>query len=281
MEKRGVLTLSLLVSVFFINLVSAYGSYGYFSLGNFINSLNPLEILAYGSVFIILFALVRKGLSRGPFGDSLGRITTTGSIVSAAVSFLIMYLFLYRTNFNIPNAVSGIGVPTDFLYPLFGIIFVLGVLYLIWKISFCKFLMLTGASLFALTFTDWIYEKGIAGTIGFILFVVGLWWCWKRRRRMGGALGSTSGHLLNQWPNNQNQNAQTNQQPNGIPRLIAEARAYRNWADRQSNPAMLRNWAHFIKYLKGRGYGNSEKDICQRINITPKDIQKAVKKYIL
>jgi predicted nucleic acid-binding Zn-ribbon protein len=86
-------------------------------------------------------------------------------------------------------------------------------------------------------------------------------------------------NALPQNPQQAQQQAQ--QQVNGIRRLIIEARAYRQWADQQPNPKMYRNWAHFINYLKGRGYGNNEKEICQRMTVTQKNISDVVKKYIL
>lgn len=66
-----------------------------------------------------------------------------------------------------------------------------------------------------------------------------------------------------------------------LKRLTIEAQAYRQEADRQQNPAMYRNWAHFIGYLKRRGYGKNEREILKRLNLRKKDMRKVVKKYIL
>jgi len=70
------------------------------------------------------------------------------------------------------------------------------------------------------------------------------------------------------------------QTPNQINRIITEAKTYRSWADQQSNPKFHRNWARFIGYLKQRGYGTSEKDICARMGISVQDLINVVNKYI-
>ena len=72
-----------------------------------------------------------------------------------------------------------------------------------------------------------------------------------------------------------------NNNPKKIGILISEAKVFRKWADRQPNPKRVRNWALFIGYLKQKGYGQNEREICVRMNITPQDIQKVVKGYIL
>lgn len=68
--------------------------------------------------------------------------------------------------------------------------------------------------------------------------------------------------------------------PSRIDILIDEAKKFRIWADTQKNPKLYRNWAHFINWLKKRGYGSSESDIMNKLNVTKNDIIHVVGKYI-
>ena len=62
--------------------------------------------------------------------------------------------------------------------------------------------------------------------------------------------------------------------------LISEAKAYRHWADKTDNPKFYRSWAGYLGYLKNRGYGSGEKEICRRLNVTSRDILNVVKRHI-
>ena len=137
MKKRGIFALSLALGIFILNFVSAYGSYGYFSILNFINTIDPLALLAFGSIFIIIFAFVRFGLGRSIFRDPYSNgATTSGSVVAAAITFLIMYYGIYKTNVSITGAFYGLGISSSILYPLFGIIFLIGFIFVMRKIGF-------------------------------------------------------------------------------------------------------------------------------------------------
>jgi len=66
-----------------------------------------------------------------------------------------------------------------------------------------------------------------------------------------------------------------------IRELIAEAKAFRKWADSQNNPKFYKNWANFINWLKKKGYGKNEKEIMDNLILTRENVGNVVKKYIL
>jgi len=182
MKKRGLGYLSLAFGILIINLVSAYGSYGYFGFGSFISSINPLEFGIVAAIFIIFFAIINLALSRSIFRNSPG----LGNVVSAAVAFLIMGT-LYKTGFSFTDIVYNLGFPTDALYPIFWIILITGIIYLWRKIGIGNILVLSAISIGLITvLTDWIYEKGAAGVVVFILAVLGLWLRRRRKKKIGG-----------------------------------------------------------------------------------------------
>jgi len=181
MDKKQKIFISLLFTItFFSNLVSAsyYGGFGYYSIFSFINTANPLELLAFGSIFLILFALIRLGLARSIFKDPLTEgASPTGNIVAAAIAFLIMYYGLYRSNFNLTLTpfFYNIGIPQEILYPLFAVIIIAGTIYFGKKMGMGGVLILGGLIIGIITyFTDWIYEKNTALVIAAFMILVGI-----------------------------------------------------------------------------------------------------------
>jgi hypothetical protein len=169
--------------------------------------------------------------------------------------------------FSLNDLLSQIGFSGDvlpYLLAVFLIVFVLCLWKFKWKALFILGLFLIAISLL----TDLVYEKEIVLIAGIVLVLISLIWFWKAKKK----------------PNPVNPNQSSSNQPqqiNGMQRLIIEAKEYRKEADRQPNPKMYRNWTHFINYLKRRGYGSDEKEICQRIMVSQSDISSVVKKYII
>ncbi len=185
MKKEGlILGLAAAVSILATNLISAYGSYGNFGFTSLINTADPLQMLSFAAVFIIIFALVRIGLGHSLFKNSLtGGITAVGNVVSAAVTFLIIYWGFYQTNFSLAGSLSNVGLSSNILYIILGIIFLVGMIYIIRKTGFGGFLIMFGVTIVAITFfTTWIYEKGAALVIGIILILTGLG-VWRHSRK--------------------------------------------------------------------------------------------------
>ncbi len=129
---------------------------------------------------------------------------------------------------------------------------------------------------------------GLLGSIWLIILGVLLWIMAlivrinKRRKQnpQGPSSSSTSQGPTKAQLRRAERQAHKENRKRGLKRLKVEAKAYRRIADRQDNPKFYRSWTHFIGYLKGRGYGNNESEILQRLGIEKKDMTKAVKKYI-
>jgi len=69
-----------------------------------------------------------------------------------------------------------------------------------------------------------------------------------------------------------------------IPRidiLIKEAKEFRNWTKTQSNPRFYQNWAHYLSWLKRKGYGGSEAEIVNNLNVARKDVIHVVRRHVL
>lgn len=195
MKKEGLILGAVVATgISIMNFVSAYGSYGYFSFTNLINTADPLQILSFGAVFLVIFALIRIGLGRTIFKDSMtGKVTATGNVVSAAITFLIMYWGFYQTNFSLASALSSIGLPSNILYIALGVIFLAGMLYIIKKTGFGGFLIVLGAAIVGVTiFTSWVYEKGAAIAMGVVLLLIGLG-VWRHSRNTITAAGRWAG----------------------------------------------------------------------------------------
>lgn len=69
------------------------------------------------------------------------------------------------------------------------------------------------------------------------------------------------------------------QKEQNINRLTLEARNFKELASKQKNPVFYGSWEMFVNYLKKRGYGSSESDICKRLEIDKKDFVKIFNKY--
>lgn len=187
--KRGLITVLTLVfiSIFLVNFVSAqFGGYG-FSPGNFLNTLDLGEILVFGSIFGIIFGLIFWALSRLPlFRDAYGQPNKViPAVISLGISFLIIYYGFYNNNFNFGGFPSSVGVSSDLLYPLFGLILIGLMIFIIWKINFHLFLMILGLATLGVTlFTDIVYEKGVTLIAGAVLVFLGLMLWIKSRGRL-------------------------------------------------------------------------------------------------
>ena len=182
MEKRGLL---IGLSILFLSSVKAqffgYGSYGSFSISNFINTLDPATVV-YGLLFFIFFTIIFLTLSRlglfktkGPFPwSSSSTNSSAAGVLSFSISALIVY-YLYRSGYNIEYMFYNLGFSGS-LGSIILVLLLIGLAVLIIiKFKLKGFLIMAG-TLMVLTaiFTDLIYEKGIALIIGFVLILIGI-----------------------------------------------------------------------------------------------------------
>jgi hypothetical protein len=227
-----------------------------------LNYINPQDL------FLILIFLISFGL----INFSLSKVFRSSPQLSPVLSLLLsigVAYGIYYSGFDLENLIFSIGIDTEIILIGTLILILIGLIYLLKKIGFNKTLMIFGLCLIGLSFVS--YERTIVLISGVVVFVLGLLF-WMRSKKKQG--------IGNNQPNQQN-NTNIPNPIDGIKRIEAEAKIYRQWADRQQSPKWNRNWAHFIDYLKSRGYGGNENEICMRLNIKSSDIQRAVKKYIL
>ncbi len=165
--QKGKLLFSFTIGLFLISFVSAYyGSYGSFSLSDLLDSIDSSTMIL-GAVFIISFALVNFALVR-VFRDN----KATAGIVAFVVSLLITY-GINRTGFDFEGLFYNVGISEGFLYAVLPFVLLAGVIYLGIRFSFGTTLIGVGFLLIIISFTDFIYEKGIAIFIGVILILIG------------------------------------------------------------------------------------------------------------
>ncbi len=197
-----------------------------------------------------IFLLVSFGVLGLLLSVILNKFPIFQGKTAGIISVLLSIGMTYGINkwFSVNDLFSDIGITGDTtLYLLIAllVVFIISLFVFKWKTLLIFGLLLILMALF----TDLAAEKTIVLIVGIVLVVISLIWGFGHKK-------------LN-------------------PRLVAEAKAYRQFADKQTAPKMLRNWAHFIGYLKQRGYGNNENEIAQRMSVTLKDIQRATKKYII
>ena len=253
MQKGSFLIFFGFVLIGMIGFVSAqyYGGYGYGSFGYF--NLDDSTVLL-GIIFLVSFGLLYYPLSRF-FRDN----TIIAAVITFALSFGITW-WVYRSGITYDlyfyNLFSFL--PSDFLATILPLVFLALVALMIWKLKFSRTLLIIGGFLVILSLTEFVVDgKGIIFTVGLILAGVGIWMMSRKRR------GNN--------PNNSSSR---------IDILISEAKAYRHWADKTDNPKFYRSWAGYLGYLKNRGYGSGEKEICRRLNVTSRDILNVVKRHI-
>jgi len=180
MQKKSVLPV---LSILLINFVSAFSHYGYnrFSITGFFSSINPDDMILM-TLFIIIFAFINFSLGK-IFRDSYGNPNkATAGVVAFAVTSLIIYGF-WRTGFNLSGLFYNVGISEDMLFFIIPIILIVAAIFIVSKIGWAALFLIFGLLMLLITiFTDLIYEKGTALIIGFVLFLIGLWLWWRKRR---------------------------------------------------------------------------------------------------
>lgn len=219
---------------------------------DFLYAINPNDILL-GLLFVIFFAIINFALYR-----TLKNKQTSG-IISFCVSLLAVY-GINRTNLNVAGLFSNIGLSENLIYTVIPIIIIVGLVFMIWKLKLPWTFILIGALLIiASLIPGLVYEKFIVMLIGGALFLLGLFLLWRKHKKKA-------------------QNPQQNT-GNGRDALIKAAKQFHNWAKVQSNPKFVGSWANFINWLGKGGWGRSEAEICQRLNISSREFVHIFNRY--
>ena len=200
MKKSMLLILSILFSLSFIS--AYYGSYSSFSFSDLLNEIDSSTMIL-GTIFIISFALINFSLSK-VFKDRYGEPNRAIAGILAFVISLLITWGINKTNFDIENLFYNIGFSEGFLYTILPLILIAGLIFLALKTSWGIMLMIIGALLTAISFTNLIYEKGITLLIGIILLVAGIWLSRKKKRSMINSQDYPA-PKYNQQPYNQRQ----------------------------------------------------------------------------
>lgn len=172
MEKRLKPIIFALAFINFIGVVSAqfYSSYGRFSFGNFLNSLD-VQVVVFFISLIIFFALLHLWIIGRLFRGN----NTLSAIISGALAFGMSYGIYKLEFFDVDSLLFSLGISGDVLWPILVLILTLFILLMVWKFK-SKAFWLLGIMLILLGSTDLIYEGGIALSIGIVSIGIGLVW---------------------------------------------------------------------------------------------------------
>ena len=191
MQKKSVLPV---LSILLISFVSAFSHYGYnrFSITGFFSSINPDDMILM-TLFIIIFAFINFSLGKF-FKDSYGNPNKAiAGVVAFAVTSLIVYGF-WRTGFDLGGLFYNVGISEDTLFFIMPIVLLVAAIFIAWKVGFAALFLIFGAFIVLITiFTDLIYEKLTSLIIGVVLFLIGLWLWWRKRKGRLGYGGGSSG----------------------------------------------------------------------------------------
>jgi len=171
--KKG-FTASLL-SILMIGLASAqfYSGYSRFSPRSSLLDIFDAETVFYGGTFIIIFGFTFYALSKflkKPTGEA-----NTGIAGSIAFAISAMSVYgLYWSRFDISNYLPSSGFFYNIPSSIIPLAFLIALIFMIWKFGISNSMIVLGLFLMAITFTDFVYEKGAIGLIGLLALITGM-----------------------------------------------------------------------------------------------------------
>ena len=149
-----------------INLISAYNySYTNFSLSDLLANIDSSTLLLT-ITFIISFTIIQFATARA-FKQNKG----VSVIISACFAFFITW-GMNKTGFDLENLFYSIGFSGDFLSTILPILVLLGIALLIWKAKKASPFII-GLFLIFISFTEFIYSKGMTLLLGVGLIILG------------------------------------------------------------------------------------------------------------
>ncbi len=234
-------------------------------MANLVSTFSSVDAnaLMFTLLFVIFLVLINFALSKSIFK----REKASSMIISLCISLLSVY-WLMKTNFNISRVFSKIGISEDILY-LIGpwVILGLAILGSIAKDSITgkkkfrlyRFFMILGAMLIIMSF--FAYERTFLLIAGIVLILLGIILWFRRKKKLKANV------------------TQNSPKQDGKKLLIEAAKKFRKWAKSQPNPKFVGGWTYFVNYLKKNGWGTSEADICNKLNITQRDFTKIFNRY--
>ncbi len=238
-------------------------------MGDLLYSVDP-NTMVLMLTFIIIFLLINFPLKR-----VFKKERASSTIISLCVALLAVY-GINRMDFDLTKIFYGIGISKEVLYTVLPWV-ILGLIILASfakdaatgkrKFRLYRFFMILGVILIALGLAGLVYQRAFFVIAGVVLFLLGLflWWRIKKKLTPPGAPGGSSSSSAT---------SSNERDP-----LINAAKKFKSWAKSQSNPKFVGSWANFVNYLKRGGWGNSESEICQRLNISQNEFVKIFNRY--
>lgn len=164
-----------------INFVSAayYGSYTRFSISDLLNEIDS-ETMILGAIFVVSFALLNFSLSKF-FKDKDGEPNKRIAGIIAFVISLFITWGINKTGIDFEGFFYEIGFSEDLLFTTLPIILIGAMIVLILKYKLPRVLTGVGALLTILSFTPFIYAKGIVLAIGLICLGIGGYLLWRKK----------------------------------------------------------------------------------------------------
>ena len=182
MKKRNSVIGSIL-ALLLANFVSAYSYGSYFSIRDYLYSIDP-QTMTLAVVFIVIFAFVFYSLSR-MLKNSEGEPNV---IIAAVIAFAIAAFAGYginRSNFDITNLFYNIGISGDALIWIISIFAILFAFFLIKKFKSSGFFIISGIIIILIAiFTD-PFKEGIVIGVGIIFLFIGSLIWYLRKDKIG------------------------------------------------------------------------------------------------
>jgi len=160
--------LTLISSIFMINLVSAYyGSYRSFSLSDFLDSIDAATLVLV-MLFILFFAILNY---------ILARVFKDNKATAGVVAFCVSVLATYGINrfWDVEDLFYMIGFSDTTLFVILPILILVAIIFLVWKFGIAKTLLFIAVSSIGVSFTNLVYVKMIPIIMGIVFLVIGLW----------------------------------------------------------------------------------------------------------
>lgn len=216
--------------------------------------INP-AVVVMGALFIIFFAFLNYTLSK-VFRDRFGNVNKgTAGIISFCVSVLIIF---FGRN-KISDFIDALSISGTIIYVLCGIALLILLLLFRKRLKLCMMLMVAGAGLILIgALTDIFYQKWFVIILGIVLIIFGIVCFLKKPFNKNLKI---SGNSTGPKPTGE-----------GLNILIQEAKNFKRLTSKTKNPRFYGSWAMFINYLKKKGYGKSEKNICKHLGIKIRDL---------
>jgi len=232
-----------------INFVSASFHYGGYSLSDILNTFDPSTVFLL-TIFIIAFILIFWPLSKF-FKESPSLAGIIAFVMSGSLIFEVN-----RRGFNFSGFFYNLGISEGILFTVMPLVLIIGIIFSGFKYGWGITLASIGGLLIGASFTDIIYSKVTAVTLGLILLGIG-GWLWKRKRNR-----SPAGHFSRALSQNYNNYPNPSSSPNS-----PSSRNYNNYPHPQPQPPPIKKRKLQKKY---DNYRSAAEAIIKKVGHIPK-----------